>query len=281
MSRRETCCDEAATREANACSSYICNDQQTCVFGNASRVYANTIAVATVALIHMSNALRQHVSTALVRVLGLALLLTSAASAQDDTTGWPGFNDSNTVRGTVTASGTNTFTIRTDDGVTYKVLYSVNSRVMANRGQAKPADIHTGDMLIATGNVDPAAKTVGAAVLIGIDAEEVKKARAGLGKTWTAGKITAVELGDEPRITLDRLDGLKQTFAVDENTSFKHRHESITLADIKAGESLRADGHLSGKTFLATNVYLFKAGEHGDSDPSSAGSGRSHGERQP
>ena len=218
---------------------------------------------------------------ALIATLTSMLLIVPPSGAQDDSSTWPGFNDSNTIRGTVTASGLNTFTIRTDDGVSYKVLYSVNSRVLANRGPAKPADIHTGDMLIATGNVDTGAKTVGAAVLIGIDAEEVKKARAGLGKTWTAGKITAIEMGDEPRITLDRLDGARQTFSVDENTSFKHHHESITLADIKTGESLRAEGHLSGKTFVATNVYLFRAGEHGDSDPSSPEPGRSHGDRQP
>ncbi len=219
--------------------------------------------------------------SAILAILSSMLMLVQPAVAQDETGSWPGFNDSNTIRGTVTASGPNTFTVRTDDGVTYKVLYSVNSRVIANRGPAKPTDIHTGDMLIATGNVDNGAKTVGAAVLIGIDAEEVRKARAGLGKTWTAGKITSVDLGDEPRITLDRLDGVKQTFSVDENTSFKHHHESITLADIKAGESLRADGHLSGKTFLATNVYLFRAGERSDSDPSSPEPGRSHGDRQP
>lgn len=228
----------------------------------------------------MWKPIRQSGRLAILGMLTSTSLLAHSAVAQDDSGTWPGFNDSNTVRGTVTASGLNTFTIRTDDGIIYKVLYSVNSRVLANRGPAKPADIHTGDMLIATGNVDTGAKTVGAAVLIGIDAEEVKKARAGLGKTWTAGKITAVDLGDEPRITLDRLDGAKQTFSVDENTSFKHHHESITLADIKAGESLRAEGHLSGKTFLATSVYLFRAGEHADSDPS-AGSGRSHGDRQP
>ncbi len=197
----------------------------------------------------------------------LLLLLGTAAAgvAQDDDAGnWPGFNADNTVRGTVTAAAPNTFTIRTDEGTIYKVLYSVNSRIMANRGPAKPADIHTGDMLIATGNVDNKTKIVGAAVLIGIDAEEVRKARAGLGKTWTAGKITSIALGDTPKITLERLDGASQTFVVDENTSFKHHHESITLGDIKSGDSLRAEGHLNGKVFLATNVYLFNPGEHPD-----------------
>jgi hypothetical protein len=193
----------------------------------------------------------------------LLILAAAYAHAQDDPGSFPGFTPENTIRGTVTATSTNVFTIRTDEGETYKVLYSVNSRIVKDRGPAKSSDIHIGDMMIATGNLDKKAHTVGAAILLGVDAEDVKKAREGLGKTWTAGKVTAIHLGDEPTITLDRLDGVKQTFAVDENTSFQHRHESITLGDIKTGDSLRADGHLNGKLFLATSVHLFTAGEHG------------------
>jgi hypothetical protein len=181
--------------------------------------------------------------------------------AQDDPAGWPGFDQDNTVRGTVMGLGNNTFTIRTDEGTAYKVLYSVNSRFLANHGPGKPSDVHAGDMLIATGNLDTKAKTVGAAILIDVPAEEVKKAREGLGKTWTAGKITAIDMGDTPTITLARLDGVNQKIAVDENTSFKRRHESITLADMKTGEGLRAEGHLAGKTFLAVTVYVFTPGE--------------------
>jgi hypothetical protein len=191
--------------------------------------------------------------------------------AQDDNSGWPGFNPDNTIRGTVTAEGVNTFTIRTEDGTFYKVLYSVNSRIMANRGPAKAADIHTGDMLIATGNLDNKAKTVGAAILIGVSADEVKKAREGLGKTWTAGKITSIAMSDTPKITLARLDGVNQTIEVDENTSFRRHHESITMADIKEGESLRADGNLVGKTFFASTVNVFVAGEHGGMPGSGSG----------
>ncbi len=212
----------------------------------------------------------------------VCLLMAAAASfapAQDDPGSFPGFTPENTVRGTVTATAPNAFTIRTDEGEIYKVLYSVNSRIVKDRGPAKASDIHTGDMIIATGNLDAKARTVGAAILLGVDAEEVKKAREGLGKTWTAGKVTAIHLGDVPTITLERLDGAKQTFAVDENTSFQHRHESITLGDIKAGDSLRADGHLSGKLFLATSVHLYTPGEHGGNPSDFAdhpGAGQAH-----
>jgi hypothetical protein len=208
----------------------------------------------------------------------LAFALGAAhAQDEDEATGWPGFNADNTIRGTVISAAPNTFNIRTDDGATYKVLYSVNSRIMANRGPGKAADIHTGDMLIATGNLDNKAKTIGAAVLIGVGADEVKKARDGLGKTWTAGRITAVSMSDAPKITLSRLDGINQTIAVDENTSFKRHHESITMADIKAGEGLRAEGHLVGKAFLAATVNVFTPG-HYDGMP---GTGPEQGNTHP
>ena len=204
----------------------------------------------------------------------LVFLCSPYSLAQDETSGWPGFNADNTVRGTVTAAEPNSFVLRTDDGIVYKVLYSVNSRFFSpERGSQKPADVHNGDMLIATGNVDNAKKTVGAAVLIGVPAEEVRKAREGLGKTWTAGKITSISLNDEPRITLARLDGVTQTIAVDENTSFKRHHESITLADIKSGEALRADGHVVGKTFVAATVNVFIPGHN---DPLSGSNENGH-----
>jgi hypothetical protein len=214
-----------------------------------------------------------------------AITLTCVASsfyapAQDDPGNFPSFTAGNTIRGTVTAAGSSDFTVRTDDGVIYKVLYSVNSRIIKDRGPAKPSDIHTGDMLVATGNVDAKAHTVGAVLLFTVDAEDVRKAREGLGKTWTAGKITAIDLGDSPAITVARLDGAAQTIAVDENTSFQHHHESITLADIKTGDSLRADGHLNGKTFLATTVHVFNPGERA-SDPGSFRNSQPSGARQP
>ncbi len=204
---------------------------------------------------------RLHAFQKLALVLVCAMPL-PAAHAQDDTTGWPGFNADNTVRGTVTTAAPSTFTIRTDDGASYKVLYSVNSRFLIDRGPAKAADIHQGDMLIAVGDLDTSAKTIGAAVLIGVSAEAVRKAREGLGKTWTAGKITSIAIADEPKIALARLDGVAQTIEVDENTSFKRHHDSITMADIKVGEGLHADGHLVGKIFLATTVNVFAPGEH-------------------
>ncbi len=158
------------------------------------------------------------------------------------------FGRGNGVRGTVTAAGASSFTIRTDEGDTYQVLYSPNTRLVKDRQPIAAADVHVGDMLMAGGLVDAKAKTVGAVIVVDIDAKEVRNARAAFGKTWVVGKVTAIH---ELKITIERAgDKQSQIVAVDENTSFRKRREDVTLADVKVGDMISAqgalhDGHLS------------------------------------
>jgi Domain of unknown function (DUF5666) len=155
------------------------------------------------------------------------------------------------VGGTVTAIAGSDYTIKTEEGDVYKVTTTVNTRIMKDRQPAKAADIHVGDMLMIGGVVDAKAKTVGAAFVAVVDAEQVKKMREDLGKTWVAGKVTAI---DETKITIHRVDGVSQTIAVDENTSFRSRKESVTLADIKVGDNVNARGALKDGVFVAAEL---------------------------
>jgi hypothetical protein len=164
------------------------------------------------------------------------------------------FGRGNGVRGTVTAVAPGSFTIRTDQGDTYQVLYSANSHLMKDRQPITAADIHVGDMLMAGGVVDTKAKTVGAVFLVDIDANQVRQAKAEFGKTWVMGKVTAIH---ELKITIERAnDKQTQTVAVDENTSFRKRREDVTLADIKVGDFISAQGALHADTFLATTLRI-------------------------
>lgn len=173
------------------------------------------------------------------------------------------------VRGTVTAVNGSTVTIKTDEGETYKVETSVNTRIMKNREPAKIGDVHIGDMLVAGGEVDTKARTVGAVFAAIIDAEQVKQMRADLGKTWLAGSVTAIQ---DTNITVKRIDGAMQTFSVDENTSFKKRRESITLADIQPGDTISARGAIKNGTFVAETVNVGRG-------PMGPGMGPGMGER--
>jgi Domain of unknown function (DUF5666) len=198
-----------------------------------------------------------------IAVLGVVMLVAPVGRAQDaDATGPPEGNDGigqvfgkgNGVRGTVTAAAANSFTIRTDEGDTYKVLYSPNTRLVKDRQPIEAGDVHVGDMLMAGGLVDAKAKTVGAVVVVDIDAAEVRNARAAFGKTWVMGKVTAIH---ELKITIERAgDKQAQIVAVDENTSFRKRREDVTLADVKVGDTISAQGAVHGDTFLAATLRI-------------------------
>jgi len=171
------------------------------------------------------------------------------------------------VGGTVSAISGSTITLKTEEGDTYQVLTSANSRIMKRVDRQpepiKISDIHVGDALMAGGEVDPKAKTVGAVfvlVLTPEQAAQARKMREDFGKTWTAGEVTAIKDLD---ITIKRRDGVTQTVSVDENTSFKKRNDSITLADIQVGDMLRATGALKGTNFLAATVNVGRMGGPG------------------
>ncbi|MFL6429497.1 MAG: DUF5666 domain-containing protein [Acidobacteriaceae bacterium] len=195
----------------------------------------------------------------------LAILAISVAWAQrDDDQGWAQFSRENTLRATVISAspaGKNdgSFAVKTESGQDWRVLYGVNTRLMKDRGPVRPNEIQAGDMIFAAGNVDAKKKTVGAAILIDIPAEEVRKAREGLGKTWSAGRIVSIA---GTTIQVHRLDGVEQKIAVDENTSFREKRDSVTLADIRPGQGFRAEGHVMNGTFTATTFTVFDLKGH-------------------
>jgi hypothetical protein len=135
----------------------------------------------------------------------------------------------------------------------------VNTRMMRDRNVVRPGEIQTGDMVFAAGNLDEKKKTVGAAILIDVPADVVQKAREGLGKTWSAGKITSIA---GTRIQVHRLDGVEQSIAVDENTSFRQRRDAVTLADLRPGQGFRAEGHVMNGIFTATTLTVFDLKGH-------------------
>lgn len=208
----------------------------------------------------------QNVVSAPAKLLLLAYMMLcgatsciSVARAQEEDQGWSQFTRENTLRGTVTASTPNAFMVKTDSGEQWRVIYGPNTKVVKQRQGAKAGDIHPGDMVFAAGNLDAKKRQIGAAILIGVDAAEIEKAKEGLGKTWSAGKVTAIS-GTE--IHIQRLDGVPQTITVDENTSFRERRDSVTLADVKVGQGVRAEGHVERGGFMAAVLHIFNLDGH-------------------
>jgi hypothetical protein len=189
------------------------------------------------------------------------------------------------ILGAVTDVTPEHYTIKTDAGDVYTVHYSVNTRIMkqppggvagsgagsgAGRGARrnpgddadrpqptplKPTEIKVGDFITAGGEMDQANKSLGAVFILQLDPESAKQMRemqANFGKTWLAGRITAI---DGTRITIEgSVDHVPHAIEVDENTSFRKRREAITLADMQPGDQIRLDGAMKEGAFRATNL---------------------------
>ena len=224
-------------------------------------------------------------------VLGMGLVASGAAAQEGDGAFAPGAG--RMVRGTVTAVAPDHLTVKTETGETFQVAVTPNTQIRnQKRDLVKLADVHTGDGVGAMGELDAPNKTVHALYLFLVDAEQLKKAREALGKTTIAGKITAI---NELKITVLRVDGVSQTIVVDEDTSFKRGGrgtgalpggdgfggarpdgrpggrpggrqgnpegdplggESITLADVKVGDSVGGTGALKSGVFVPTQLYI-------------------------
>jgi len=195
--------------------------------------------------------------------------------------------------GTVTEVAVDHYRVKTDTGEIYAVHFSVNTRIMkqlaGQRGSGRPAqgrdagqgagggvgngeglgrggnppepikptDIKVGDAIAAMGEVDPAAKSVGAIAILQLDPERAKQLeemQANYGKTWVMGKVTAI---DDVKVTLlGSVDNVVHVFVADENTTFRKRRDPITLAEIQVGDMVRAEGAIKDGAFTATAVNV-------------------------
>ena len=195
------------------------------------------------------------------------------------------------VEGTVTAVTPGFYVVKTEAGETYKVNFSANTRILkqtvqsrgegaekGERGESgergnrqrpapetiKSSDIKAGDEIAALGEVDPAARSVGAVVVLQIDPERAKlmhEQKDNFGKTWLMGNVTAI---NEATISLmGTLDNTAHAIQADENTTFRKHRAPITLAEIQVGDLVRVEGAMKGSTFLATSLAVMSTPQGG------------------
>ncbi len=200
------------------------------------------------------------------------------------------------VGGEVTAVSGTTLTVKTEDGASMQIVTTDNTRVMKGRGNTvKISDLKVGDGVMAAGILDAPNKTLHAAVVFATDAAQVAEMKANLGKTYIVGRVTAIDL-DNAKMTVERPDHVAQTIGFDEGTSFRlggrgrmgggmggaqgaggapaEGGESITLADIKVGESVRGTGSVKGGVFVPTELVVMQRGPRASGDAASGGNAR-------
>jgi hypothetical protein len=224
-------------------------------------------------------------------VLMLPCGLGMRAQAPGEGGGRSGFANMPRVMGEVTAVSGATVTIKDQQGESTTVVTTDNTRIMRGNSQGggmagmaavKLADIKVGDGAMAMGQMDDATKTLHAAMLFATDGAVLKAYKANLGKTYIAGKITAIDL-DNAKLTVERPDGVSQVIAPDENTSFKRGRpgrgggmgsmtggsapaatgESITMADVKVGDGVYAQGSVKGGAFVPGDLIVSTPHVHG------------------
>ena len=221
-------------------------------------------------------------------VLAVGLVLSLGAAAQDtppgasqdgapgarqrDGRGWGGgmMGGFRGVMGTVTEAGADHFTIKNEAGEIFTVHFSVNTRIFKQAAQRQPAgeertppqtikptDIKVGDAIAANGDIDTAAKSVGAVMVVQLDPERARQMRemqANFGKTWLVGRVIAVN--DVKIVLQSPVDNAPHTLVADENTTFRKRREPITLADVQTGDNVRVEGAVKEGAFMATSVSV-------------------------
>jgi Domain of unknown function (DUF5666) len=74
-----------------------------------------------------------------------------------------------------------------------------------------------------------------------------------LGKDFVFGDVKSV---DAPKITVLRPDGVTQTLELNEDTSLHKGRESVTMADIQAGDHVFVRGGVQNNTFVPKMVMV-------------------------
>lgn len=220
----------------------------------------------------------QCVQAGLTAALGLTLALgATTARAQQDQPSRSQYAGMEHIGGEVASVNGMNLTVKTEDDKMVQIVTTTNTRVMRGRGNAvKIGDLKVGDGVMAIGNLDGPGGTMHAAMVFATDAAQLKAMKENLGKTYIAGKITAIDTGNAT-ITVERPDHVVQTIGLDETTSFRRTHgrgagvgqgtsgppepgaaagESITLADIQVGDRVTGQGVLKSGVFVPAQLTV-------------------------
>ena len=162
--------------------------------------------------------------------------------------------------GKITAIQSDSIEIAGQDGTKSSFKLTSGTEFRKDRQPAKIADFKVGDSVIV--RTDPeSGNAVGATALMVAAAPQGFGGRGGsggggqggagfmqgtLGKDYVVGEVKSV---DPPRLTVMRVDNVMQTLELNEETSLRRGRDSITMADIQAGDHIFARGAAANDVF--------------------------------
>jgi hypothetical protein len=234
--------------------------------------------------IHMKSR-RTWKGLGLAATLGFATLLVAGGrpmQAQQDGGGRSQYAGMEHTAGEVAQVNGLTVTVKTESGTLVQIVTTTNTRILKGRGGVvlKLADLKPGDGVVAIGNLDGPGGTMHAAMLFATDASQLKAMRENLGKTYIAGKVTAIDTGNAT-LTIERPDHVSQTIQLDETTSIRRGSrrmqglptspdaepsagpvESLTMGDMKVGDIVRGTGAMKNGSFVPGQLVIMPPGAH-------------------
>ena len=228
--------------------------------------------------------MKMRARTMWVWLAGWSLAAGSAVVAQGTaaTEGWHTLGkEGRGLLGTVTAVSADHFAVKTEKGVRASVYFNANTRIvaqhlpenaaqpvdcmaMAEAGElegtmqpVKPDAIQRRDVIVAGGRVDAATGQVGAVVIARRDpvcARQAQQRAKYYGKTWLAGRVTAIE-GN--RVTLETvMDPAPASFLVTHATVLQRQGAAVPVSMLQVGDRMRVEGTRRRGVFTATSIAV-------------------------
>jgi hypothetical protein len=204
-------------------------------------------------------------SIPLLVALPQSMLVSDVGLSQDAPADKQGPGDERRVPlfGKITAIHDSSLEVANPNGETVTVKLTPKTEFRKDRQSAKRADFKVGDIIIVRGeeNSDHSwtAEVVAARSMNGPGNGGNGRGGGGfeqsgtLGKDYVAGEVKSI---DPPKIEVLRSDNVAQTIELNEETSLRKGRESITMADIQAGDHLVARGGLQNDVFVPKFVMV-------------------------
>ena len=166
--------------------------------------------------------------------------------------------------GKITAILRDSIEIAGQDGTKSLFKLTSSTEFRKDRQPAKIGDFKIGDMVIVRSDPD-SGNAAGATALMVAAAPQGFTGRGGggqggaafmqgtLGKDYVVGEVKSV---DPPKLTVMRVDNVTQTLELNEETSLRRGRDSITMADVQAGDHIFARGAVANDVFVPKSLNV-------------------------
>jgi len=151
--------------------------------------------------------------------------------------------------------------ITTPNGQTVAVKITDKTEFRRAREVAKKSDFKVGDGVMVRGEENEDHSWT-ARMVAGFSANGPGGARGGpvgeMGKDYVVGEVKAI---DAPKLTILRTDKVTQTIELTEETSLRRGQESVTMADVQAGDHVFVRGGLQNNVFVPKLLLVIEPEE--------------------